>query len=146
MLIRTMQESDISRVAEIERYCFSTPWTEAMLLEELSAERSFYCVAETDGMIVGYMGFYRVADEGNITNIAVLPDYRRRGIARALLSTFIELAEKEELAFLTLEVRKSNEAAIRLYESFGFERVGVRPRYYDNAEDAVLMTRYFNRE
>ncbi len=143
MLIRTMEESDIVCVAEIERACFSAPWSEKMLLEELLAERSVYRVAEKGGAVVGYMGFYRVADEGNITNIAVLPEYRRQGIAYALLSSFITLAKEEGLAFLTLEVRKSNEAAIRLYESFDFEKVGVRPRYYDNAEDAVLMTRYF---
>ena len=143
MLIRTMQESDIARVAEIERACFSVPWTEKMLSEELSAERSVYRVAEENGDVVGYMGFYRVADEGNITNIAVLPEQRRKGIARALLSSFVTMAKEEGLAFLTLEVRKSNEAAFRLYESFGFEKVGVRPRYYDNTEDAVLMTRYF---
>lgn len=143
MLIRTMEASDVSRVAEIERACFSVPWTEKMLSEELSAERSVYRVAEENGDVVGYMGFYRVADEGNITNIAVLPEHRRKGIAHALLSSFVTMAKEEGLAFLTLEVRKSNEAAIRLYESFGFEKVGVRPRYYDNTEDAVLMTRYF---
>ena len=143
MLIRKMTKDDIDSVLEIENACFSDPWTYGMFLNELSQDITEYRVAVVDGKIVGYMGMYQTLDEGNITNVAVLPEYRRRGIANKLIAEFVKLAQEREFAFLTLEVRKSNLGAIKLYEQNGFVSVGVRPKYYNNTEDAILMTRYF---
>lgn len=143
MLIRNMTAEDVGQVMEIERASFSKPWTENMFLRDLAQEIAVYRVAVEEGRPVGYMGMYHVADEGHITNIAVLPAWRGRGVASALLRSFVELAQSRELAFLTLEVRAGNRGAIRLYEKFGFRQVGVRPRYYEYTEDALLMTRTF---
>ena len=143
MLIRKMTKDDIDSVLEIENACFSDPWTRGMFLNELSQDITEYRVAVVDEKIVGYMGMYQTLDEGNITNVAVLPEYRRQGIANSLIAEFIKLAQERALAFLTLEVRKSNLGAIKLYEQNGFVDVGVRPKYYNNTEDAILMTRYF---
>lgn len=143
MLIRNMTAEDVGQVMEIERASFSKPWTENMFLRDLAQEIAVYRVAVEEGRPVGYMGMYHVADEGHITNIAVLPVWRGRGVASALLRSFVELAQSRELAFLTLEVRAGNRGAIRLYEKFGFRQVGVRPRYYEYTEDALLMTRTF---
>ncbi len=144
MLIRNMTADDIDEVFVLETACFSHPWTKNMFADELKQKTTTYMVAEKDGKIVGYMGMYQAADEGNVTNIAVLPEYRRLGIASALLDSFIKLCIDKKLCFLTLEVRKSNIGAISLYKKFGFKEVGLRPKYYDNSEDAVLMTRYFD--
>ena len=144
MLIRNMTVEDLDEVLKLETACFSHPWTKNMFLGELAQTTTTYMVAEQDEKIVGYMGMYQAADEGNVTNIAVLPEYRRLGIASALLDSFINLCINKKLCFLTLEVRKSNIGAISLYKKFGFTEVGLRPKYYDNSEDAVLMTRYFD--
>ncbi len=144
MLIRDMTADDLDEVYELETACFSHPWTKNMFAGELTQTTTTYMVAEKDGKIVGYMGMYQALDEGNVTNIAVLPEYRRLGIASALLNSFINLCIDKKLCFLTLEVRKSNIGAISLYKKFGFTEVGLRPKYYDNSEDAVLMTRYFD--
>ena len=143
MLIRKMTKDDIDSVVEIENACFSDPWTYGMFSSELSQDITEYRVAVVDEKIVGYMGMYQTLDEGNITNVAVLPEYRRQGIANSLIAEFIKLAQERALAFLTLEVRKSNLGAIKLYEQNGFVSVGIRPKYYNNKEDAILMTRYF---
>lgn len=139
-----MDRSHISQIAQLERECFSTPWTEAMLEEELFNPQASFIVAEDgEGNILGYAGLHVVLDEGYIDNIAVEPDARRHGVASALLDVYCRFGAVN-LAFLTLEVRASNEAAIGLYEKYGFQRVGLRPGYYQQPrEDAVIMTREF---
>lgn len=136
-----MKKSHLAAVAEIERACFSAPWSEEMLSEELRNGHARYLVAEGEkGIVLGYAGLQTVLDEGYITNIAVSPQFRRRGVADALVSDFCRLGE-EKLAFLTLEVRASNENAIALYQKHGFLPVGRRREYYDHpVEDAILMT------
>jgi len=112
-----------------------------MLLEELSNPCANFYVWEEDGKVCGYVGLHKILDEGYITNVAVFPEFRRRGIARRLLTNLF--CEHEDLSFITLEVRLSNHGAIALYEALGFEKVAVRPRYYSNPEeDALLMTKY----
>ena len=141
MLIRDMTAADVGAVMEIERASFSDPWTENMFLNDLAQEIAVYRVAVEDGRPVGYMGMYHVADEGHITNIAVLPVWRGRGVASALLQSFVELALSRRLVFLTLEVRQSNLGAQALYRRHGFCPAGVRKNYYrDPVEDAILMT------
>ena len=114
-----------------------------MFKEEISGKFSHYYVAEIDGRAVAYMGMWSLSGEGHITNVAVSKAFRRQGIARALISHFIKIAKSENLEFMTLEVRASNEAAISLYKSFGFVDVGLRKNYYENKEDAYLLTKFF---
>lgn len=142
-----MNRSHLEGVAALERLCFSTPWSEAMLAEELYNDTASYIVAQrTDGKILGYAGLHVVLDEGYIDNVAVLPTCRRQGIADRLIHTFCRFGAVH-LAFLTLEVRASNEAALALYAKHGFRKEGRRKGYYKNPpEDALLLTRRFTDE
>ncbi len=142
-----MDRSHLSGVAELERMCFTTPWTEAMLEEELYNDTASFIVAEgEDGSVLGYAGLHAVLDEGYIDNVAVRPDCRRQGIADRLLDVFCRFGAAN-LSFLTLEVRPSNTAAVALYEKHGFAEAGRRRDYYENPkEDALLLTRDFGKE
>jgi len=139
--IVTMDRSHLAGVAAIERACFSVPWSEHMLAEELYNDHSAYIVAEGQGgVVLGYAGLQAVLDEGYITNIAVDPAFRCQGVADALVASFCRFG-KAKLAFLTLEVRASNTPAIALYTKHGFSPAGRRKDYYDHpVEDAILMT------
>ncbi len=141
-----MDRSHIEQIAALERECFSTPWSEAMLTEVLFDPQASFIVAESeDGGVLGYAGLQVVLDEGYIDNIAVEPNARRHGVADELLDVFCRFGEAN-LAFLTLEVRASNAPAIALYRKHGFEEAGRRKNYYTKpTEDAVIMTRYFKR-
>lgn len=134
-----MEAGHLPALAAIERACFRAPWSEQALREELG--KGIFLVAERAGAAVGYVGCQTVLDEGYITNVAVLPAARRQGVARAMLRALTEQAARQELAFVTLEVRASNAPAIALYEGAGFRPAGVRRRFYTQpTEDAVLMT------
>ena len=141
-----MDRSHLEGIAELERTCFSHPWSVDMLAEELYNETASFLVAEgEDGSVLGYAGLHVVLDEGYIDNVAVDPAYRRQGIADALIDTFVRFGAAK-LAFLTLEVRAGNAPAIALYEKHGFYEVGRRKDYYDDPkEDAILMTRECDR-
>ena len=134
----------IPQIAELERLCFSKPWNEQMLAEELDNPTASFIVAESiAGEVLGYAGLHVVLDEGYIDNVAVRPSCRRQGIAHRLLDTFCRFGQAH-LAFLTLEVRPSNIAAVALYQAHGFQEAGRRKDYYDNPrEDALLLTRTF---
>ena len=141
-----MTADHLEELEKLERICFSRPWSRKMLAEELENQCSAFLVAEdsVSGRVLGYAGLMVVADEGYITNVAVFPEYRRQGIAAQILQVFVQFAEANRLAFLTLEVRPSNAAAIALYQDFGFEEVGRRKNYYDlPKEDALILTKYF---
>lgn len=142
-----MDRATVAEVAAIERECFSHPWSEDMLAEELYNDNASYIVAMADdGTVLGYAGLTVVLDEGYVNNVAVKGQYRRQGVADRLLEAFIRFAQAN-LAFLTLEVRPSNEKAIALYLKHGFAQVGRRKNYYqDPTEDAILMTREFKKE
>ena len=139
-----MTAEHIPQVAALERACFSRPWSEDMLREELWNDSAVIVVAEgEDGTVLGYAGLQTVLDEGYINNVAVDERFRRQGVAGELLAAFIRFG-KARLAFLTLEVRASNAPAIALYAKHGFREVGRRKDYYDDPkEDAVLMTLEF---
>ena len=140
-----MTADHLDEVAELERICFSAPWSRKMLAEELDNALSAMLVAlDDDGKVVGYAGVQVILDEGYITNVAVRPECRRQGIAGKLLQVFLDFARGNKLAFLTLEVRASNQAAIILYGRHGFRSVGRRRNYYEHPrEDAIIMTREF---
>lgn len=140
-----MTADHLDEVAELERICFSVPWSRNMLAEELDNLLSAFLVALDDsGRVVGYAGVQVVLDEGYITNVAVRPECRRQGIAGKLLQVFLDFAKGNRLAFLTLEVRASNYDAIALYGSRGFRSVGRRKNYYEHPrEDAIIMTLEF---
>ena len=140
-----MTYDHVPQVAAIERQCFPDPWSERMLREHLDNQCAAALAAvDQDGRVLGYAGVLVVLDEGYITNVAVAPQYRRRGIASALLGVFDRFARGNRLAFLTLEVRASNAAAIALYEKLGYRRAGRRKNYYEHPrEDAILMTLEF---
>jgi len=140
-----MTADHLDEVAELERICFSAPWSRNMLAEELGNALSAFLVAlDDEGKVAGYAGVQVILDEGYITNVAVRPEYRRRGVAAQLLEVFIAFAEGNRLAFLTLEVRASNQAAIVLYGRHGFRSAGRRRNYYEHPrEDAIIMTREF---
>lgn len=144
-----MAAEHLDRLEQLERMCFSRPWSKKMLAEELDNQCAAFLVAvepETE-KAVGYAGLLVVADEGYITNVAVDPSCRRQGVAAQLLQVFDNFAKGNHLAFLTLEVRPSNAAAIALYQGFGFREVGRRRNYYDlPKEDALILTKYYTEE
>ncbi len=133
--IRRMLREDLTAVAELERACFSVPWTMENLCESL--ENSSYCflVAECSGRIVGYGGMLFVADEGDVTNIAVDAAFRGRGIGTGLVRQLLEEGRARGAKAFTLEVRISNAAAIHVYEKLGFVSEGVRKHFYENPEE-----------
>ena len=144
-IIVPMDRSHLRQIAELEKECFSQPWSEAALEEELYNPQASFIVAEDgEGGVLGYAGLQVVLDEGYIANIAVEDAARRHGVASALLDVYCRFGQ-EHLAFLTLEVRESNKAAIGLYLKHGFEEVGRRKNFYnDPKEDAIIMTREFD--
>ena len=143
-----MNGDHLDEVAELERVCFPDPWFRNMLKEELeNALAAFLVALDETGAVVGYAGLQVVLDEGYILNVAVRPDCRRRGVAGQLLEVFLDFAQGNRLAFLTLEVRASNYEAIALYGSRGFRSTGRRKNYYEHPrEDAIIMTREFEQK
>ena len=146
MMIRRAELLDIEEMAMIDEKCFSTPWSIDAFHRELTKNKiAFYMVAEIGGFVVAYAGLWRVEDEGHITNVAVLPEYRGMHIASALLEVMFDVCAGEGIVDYTLEVRKSNAPARLLYEKHGFRNEGVRPGYYqDDKEDALIMWRRGN--
>lgn len=139
-IIRPMQIEDVPSVAAIEREIFSQPWSLKGFMDALSLENTVFLVAEEGAGIVGYIGMYLSLDEGEITNVAVATEKRCRGIGAMLLSEIKKEALKRSIAKLVLEVRESNESAIRLYKRNGFVYCGTRKGFYQlPKEDAYIM-------
>ena len=162
MLIRKMTEEDIEQVVEIEKECFSLPWSEKSFEDSLKREDTIFLVCEQevyqtyeeyaediqkqalsrmpDKKILGYIGMYCSFEEGEITNVAVLPFVRKKGVGNRLINSLKEIAKKEDLERIVLEVRVSNQPAISLYEKNGFVSVGIRKNFYEKPiEDAKIM-------
>ena len=140
MDIIQMNDAHIGQIEELERCCFSNPWSRAMLEPELSNPLSLWLVAVCDGQVVGYVGSQSVLDGADMMNIAVHPQYRKQGIAQRLIMELISLLQDRGVKSLALEVRASNKPAICLYHKLSFVQVGCRPGYYRNPkEDAFIL-------
>ncbi len=136
----------LPQLAALEELCFSVPWTEEILRGQLPDEQHVFLTALEGERLVGYVGMTTVLDEGYISNVAVDPAERRKGIGDSLIGELLVRARERELSFVTLEVRESNLPAIRLYEKHGFRPVGLRKNYYRlPTENALLMTTFLNR-
>lgn len=140
MSIVKMDMSHISQVAELEKLCFSDPWSEKSIGSELENKLAYWLVSVKDGCVTGYVGSQTVMGETDMMNIAVHPDHRRQGIAEELVSALVSDLKQQGSHCLTLEVRASNLPAQKLYEKLGFVLAGRRPRYYHNPrEDALIL-------
>ncbi len=137
-----MNSTHVFQIALLEKECFSSPWSEKAILDELDNEGSRFLVAYSDG-VLGYIGVQEICGEAYITNIAVFQKYRKLGIGRTLLKSAVDGALSRGCEFITLEVRESNVKAISLYESEGFEVAGVRKKFYNNpVENGIIYTKY----
>ena len=140
MKIETMNASHVAQIAELEKLCFSDPWSANSIASELENKLAFWLVATEGDRVAGYIGSQTVMDETDMMNVAVHPDYRRNGIAEALVNDLVENLKKMGSHCLTLEVRASNMPAITLYEKLGFSEIGRRKNYYRNPrEDALIL-------
>lgn len=144
MTVIPMAQSHIDAVAALEQACFSEPWSAAALTEELTNPHARFLVATEGDAVLGYVGMHHLVDEGFITNVAVSPAARRRGVARALLADLAAYGREHALYRITLEVRVGNTAARTLYESEGYTLDGIRPGFYRApTEDAAIYSLYF---
>ena len=135
-----MTDAHVSQVAQLEKLCFSMPWSENAISGEITNPLSLWIVALDGQHVVGYVGSQAVMGEADMMNLAVQPEYRRKGIGEGLVVHLIERLAEKKVNSLTLEVRASNYAAIALYEKLGFVQVGRRPNYYSAPkEDALIL-------
>ena len=143
--ILPMTKEHIEQVLRVEEACFSIPWTREDFQREMTENKlAIYRIAVLDGNVVGYAGMWHVVTEGHITNVAVLEEYRKKGVADALMREMIDIAKQKQMIGITLEVRVGNLPAQKLYTKHGFRPEGFRKNYYqDTKEDAVIMWKYF---
>lgn len=141
-MIRLMEPCHLEQTAWLEKVCFSENWSYQLLEAGIHSSYDIYYVWEQEGRILGYCCLRLLAGEGEIQRIAVLPEYRRLGIGRKMMEAMVNYATKNKVYAISLEVRESNFAARKLYESFGFAAEAVRTGYYHNPlEDALIMWR-----
>ncbi len=142
-IIRQAEGKDATPISDLEKICFSQPWSYESIHHDIAENKlAIYMVAEVDDKVVGYAGIWGIIDEGHITNVAVLPEYRGQHVATLLLENILKIGQSSGLTRYTLEVRKSNFPAIELYSNFQFKIVGERKGYYeDDGEDALIMWR-----
>ena len=136
-----MNENHVAQVAELEKLCFSDPWSENSVAGELSNPLSCWLVCVENGTVLGYVGAQTVLGETDMMNLAVIPQARRRGIAESLILNLVAELKRQESHCLSLEVRASNAPARALYEKLGFAQVGRRPNYYRNPKEDALILR-----
>ena len=141
-MIRELDQADVAQVYAIECENFSQPWTRQALLGEIASERSHYLVALDDDEIIGYIGFWKIFDEGHITNVAVKKSFHNKGVGSQLVEGMLALGHGLGIDRYTLEVRVGNHPAIALYRKYNFENAGIRKGFYDlPKEDAMIMWR-----
>lgn len=141
-VLAPMTEEHIAQIAEIEKICFSAPWTENSIREELTNEVAHFITAVSDGRVLGYIGVHEICGEAYVDNVAVRPEYRRFGLGERLVSCAADGAKERGCEFISLEVRKSNIPAIALYEKQGYNIAGERKNFYTNpVENGLIMTK-----
>lgn len=139
IVIAKMQDKDIPEVANIEARVFSMPWSEQGFADALKQD-TIFVTAKQEEQVVGYCGMYCSFEEGEITNVAVLPEAQNHGIGKKIISGLLRAAQEKNISRIVLEVRVSNLPAIRLYEGFGFQKAGIRKGFYERPrEDAAIM-------
>ena len=136
-----MNESHVEQIAQLEKICFSDPWSINSIASELGNPLSVWVVAVENGIVAGYVGSQSVLGWADMMNLAVAPEFRRRGVAEHLVNKLIDHLHKSEVTCLTLEVRVSNAPAISLYVKLGFVNVGRRPNYYHNPKEDALISK-----
>lgn len=141
MILTDMTSAHVGQIAQLEKLCFSDPWSEKSIATELECRLSCWLVALEGDSLLGYVGSQTVMDESDMMNLAVHPDCRRKGVAQALINALEDALRERGSEALTLEVRASNAAAIALYEKMGFQQVGRRPNYYRNPKEDALILR-----
>lgn len=141
MEIIKMSPDHVQQIAQMEKVCFSDPWSENSVASELNNPLSLWLVAVEDQTVLGYVGSQSVLGEADVMNVAVHPDFRRRHIGQDLIERLIDLLREKNVRSLALEVRVSNESAIALYQKLGFVQVGRRPNYYRNPKEDALILR-----
>ena len=140
IIVRPMTEEDVSKAAVLEASCFSMPWSEQSFLDAVRNTNTLYLAAEEDGRFVGMCGLWQSFEEADVMNVAVEESCRGRGIAAMLMEELIRLGKERGIEAFLLEVRSSNQPAIRLYEKCGFVTEGVRKNFYEMPrEDALIM-------
>ncbi len=140
VFMRSMKMSDLSAIEVLERDCFDLPWSKHAFKSELKNKCAYYTIMERESSLIAYAGMWLIIDEAHITNVAVHPNERKNGYGQTIMLEMMRLALVSGMPTMTLEVRKSNIAAIRLYEKLGFSWSGVRKGYYsNNGEDAIIM-------
>jgi ribosomal-protein-alanine N-acetyltransferase len=144
--VREMTESDINDIAELEKECFSEPWSANSLRDELTNETARFYVLRDGENLLGYIGSNNICNEVYITNVAVNGKYRGKGYGKILVNHLIKQCEAERTFFITLEVRKSNENAIKLYEKCGFKFIGERKNFYSKPTENALIYTYYLEE
>ena len=139
--ITEMKAVHVPQVAALEKLCFADPWSEMSIASELENIWSYWLVALSGEQVVGYIGSQSSIDESDVMNVAVHPDWRRRGIGEELITGLVEALKSRGSHALLLEVRASNSPAISLYEKLGFQQVGLRKNYYRNPKEDALILR-----
>lgn len=143
MTIESMTVDDIAQVAEIERQIFSIPWSEKTFRDSMESDNTIYIVAKENDNVAGYAGMYLSFEEGNITNVAVNPLSRRKGIGEKIVRDILNRAYEKGVRDVFLEVRETNSVAIALYEKIGFKEEGIRKNFYDKPrENALIMWKH----
>jgi len=137
-ILREATDADVNAITAIEALSFKTPWTYDMILSEMRESLSTFVVAVSGDTVIGYYGFLHISDELHILNVAVTPDFRRKGVGTLMMADLKARAVSLSARAITLEVRESNHVAKRLYERVGFVLAGVRPRYYMDKENALI--------
>ena len=143
VIIREMAESNIKEIAELEKECFATPWSETSLRDELTNETARFYVLRDNEKLLGYIGSNNICNEVYITNVAVNSECRGKGYGQKLVNHLLKQSELEKAFFATLEVRESNENAIALYEKCGFKKIGERKNFYSKPTENALIYTYY---
>lgn len=141
--IQPMTQQDLKQIEQILTTDFDAFWTPSIFEKELNNPNSSYFVAKQKNQIVGFGGIWKAVDDIHITNLVTKKNMRNLGIAKQILDKLIQTAKQTKLASLTLEVNENNLPAIDLYEKFGFQKLGIRKKYYNNQDNAIIMTLYF---